>query len=133
MWTFYFTQIFSLVQRRKKEDTLEDEIMPDRVQKPVKKIKIKEKYILAPVEVEPLDEICNEGRKSPAEPKPTSRKRPRSLQQHQPPAKKQKAVTRKTKCTQCSREFDDCEFRRHNKIEHSLHCDHCSLMFVDVA
>ena len=110
--------------------------MPDRVQKPMRKIR--EKYILNPVpvvEVEPQDEFCHEDRIPPAEPKPAFRKRQRSsssLQQHQPYAKKQKVVAGKTKCTQCDREFDDCEFRRHNKIEHNLHCDKCSLMFVDV-
>ena len=109
--------------------------MPYRIQKPMRKIK--EKYILNPalVEVEPRDEICNEDRKSPAEPEPADRKRRRSstsLQQHQPSVKKQKKAV--TMCTLCSREFDDSEFRRHNKIEHSLGCSHqnCPLMFVDV-
>ena len=130
----------------KSGDTLEDEIMPENERVSLKK-KLKEKFIISkntlPLEVEPLDEICNEGRISPGEAKEAARKRKRSSSSHnlrldhlKPSAKKQKSVksvTGKTRCTQCSREFDDSEFRRHNKIEHNLGCSFCHLMFVDVS
>ena len=87
---------------------------------------------------------CNEGRKSPSDLKPSTRKRKLSsssnlnspspsLQPLHPGVKKPKSVNSKILCTQCNGEFNEGEFRRHNKIEHNLSCSHqgCHLTFVD--
>ena len=107
--------------------------MPARLTK-----RMKEKFILTEAKSQ------SEGRKAPSDPKPAVRKRNRSssshpdnpsLQQLQPADKKARLVSEKILCTQCSLEFNEGEFRRHNKIAHNLKCsyDDCSLMFVDVS
>ena len=138
---FIFSLIFSLVKRRKKKDEKDEAVVSVRG---FSKKSLKEKFILTaePVDVE---EIGKTGRKSPADPKPAVKKRRRSSSSnlnnsnldatnHQPAAKKPKPVRGKILCTQCDREFDECEFRRHNKINHNLQCSHedCPLVFVDV-